>query len=378
MRWDHKDTYKLKMDHSLYLDANASEPVRDVALSAMVEALRITGNPSSIHGMGRRCYHLIEDARESMVALFGGNVQNCIFTSGGTEADILAVYGQRQERPLWVGATEHPAISQIDLPKTIMPVDHHGVIDLSYLEDALRQAKVPPLLCLMLANNETGVIHPITKVAELCHAHGALLHVDAVQAAGRIPVHLETLGADSLALSAHKMGGPKGVGALLLFSMGRSARRLDPVFAGGGQEQGRRGGTQALPVIMGMVAAAQEACCEPERRRFIRSMRDLIEQEAKSLGAIVCGEGAERLDNTSCLAVKGLPSQRQLIALDMAGVCVSTGSACSSGKVARSAVLMAMGMEAVADCAIRVSLPWNITEEAVRRFIPLYQQMIRK
>ncbi|MDI2112161.1 cysteine desulfurase family protein [Commensalibacter nepenthis] len=363
------------MNKPVYLDANASEPVRDSVISEMVKALQVTGNPSSVHAMGRRCYHMIEDAREVIADHFGGDVQNCIFTSGGTEADILAIYGQKQDRPLWVGATEHPAISQIDCPKTILPVTQQGIVDLGFLEQSLQQVDTPPLVCLMLANSETGVLHPIKAASELCHQYGALLHVDAVQAAGRIKIDLLELGADSLAVSAHKMGGPKGVGALLLAPGNiRGAKRLEPLFVGGGQEQGRRGGTQALPIIVGMAEAVRASYIQD--RTAIIHMRDAIEMAAKKQGAIVCGEGAERLDNTSCIAFEGKSAQQQLMALDMAGFCVSTGSACSSGKVAKSPVLIAMGLEHLAGYSIRVSLPWNITEQETEQFIEAYCRMI--
>lgn len=363
------------MKQPVYLDANASEPVRDSVISEMTNALQVTGNPSSVHAMGRRCYHMIEDAREIVADHFGADVQNCIFTSGGTEADILAVYGQKQERPLWVGATEHPAISQIDLPKTLLPVTSEGVIDLAFLEQELQQAEIPPLVCLMLANSETGVIHPVAQAAQFCHEYGALLHVDAVQAAGRMMVNLSQIGADSLAVSAHKMGGPKGVGALLLAAGNvRGAKRIEPLFVGGGQEQGRRGGTQALPVIMGMAEAVRASYAQ-DRSQIIK-LRNMIEIAAKQRGAVVCGEQAPRLDNTSCLAFEGIAAQRQLMALDMAGFCVSTGSACSSGKVGKSPVLTAMGLEHLAGYSIRVSLPWNVTAQVAEQFIEAYCQMI--
>ncbi|CAK7193188.1 Cysteine desulfurase IscS [Commensalibacter sp. Nvir] len=360
----------------VYLDANASEPIRESAMQAIITALKVTGNPSSVHTLGRKCYHLLEDARETLVSCFGGSVQNCIFTSGGTEADVLAVHGQIHQRPLWVGATEHPAILNISHSKFVLPVNDKGVIDLAYFENALQNTPIAPLVCLMYANNETGVIHPIQKVSELCQRYGALLHVDAVQAAGRIPVNLEHLGADSIAFSAHKMGGAKGAGLLLLNSRDHNAVSvLNPLFAGGGQEQNRRGGTQGLPTIVGMAVAAKEAC--NNHRKDIALMRDEIEIQMKKLGAVICGEEANRLDNTSCIAFAGIPAQKQFMALDMAGFCVSTGSACSSGKISQSQVLKAMGLENLAGCALRVSLPWNIKSEDISRFIDVYRHYIK-
>lgn len=362
--------------HCIYLDANASEPIRPKALSAMIKAAELVGNPSSVHQAGRKNYNAMEDARDCLADLFGSDPQNAIFTSGGTEADILAIYGQIGNRPLWIGATEHPAIRQVDLPKKILPVNSNGVIDLVFLEQALAEAEIPPMVCLMMANNETGVIHPIGQVASLCHQYGAILHVDAIQACGRLTVNLNELTADSLALSGHKMGGPKGAGLLLLAETeSGSARPLMPLLLGGGQEQGRRGGTPALPAIIGMASAAQEAYDHP--RSDLKDMRDEIEREARKLGAIIAGDDAERLENTSCLIFPGCLAQQQVMALDLAGFCVSSGSACSSGKVNQSPVLLAMGFGELASCAIRVSLPWNVEESAIGQFIEAYRKCVK-
>jgi len=243
--------------------------------------------------------------------------------------------------------------------------------------EALLSAGGPALVCAMLANNETGVIHPVEAVAAICRRHGALLHVDAVQAAGRLPVGLRTLGADSVAMSSHKLGGPKGAGALLL-APGVSPR---PLIVGGGQERGRRGGTPALPSILGFAAA----CAVPglpgtpgDRRRIpVAQARDAIEAAAVALGATVCGASAPRLDNTACLAWPGLRAEMQVIALDLAGVQVSAGAACSSGKVARSHVLDAMGLGPLAGQAIRVSVPWNADGTEAERFAAAYESMLR-
>lgn len=228
----------------------------------------------------------------------------------------------------------------------------------------------------MLANNETGVIHPIQKVSELCNTYGALLHVDAVQAAGRIPVKLMELKVDSLAISAHKMGGPKGSGALLLAPQGRNAKKINPLLIGGGQEQGRRGGTPSVATHIGMAAAIKDAYYED--RSHILSMRNFLEKEVKHAGASICGEQAERIDNTSSLAYRGISAQKQFMALDMAGFCVSTGSACSSGKLVRSPVLVAMGLDSLADCTIRVSLPWNVKQQDVESFVDTYCQLLQR
>jgi cysteine desulfurase len=352
-----------------YLDANATEPLRAQARAAVLAALAITGNPSSVHAAGRAARRLLEDAREAIAARFGGRPADLVFTSGGTEADALAIHALGRQRRLIVGATEHDAVRSAAPDAAMLPVDTHGVADLAALEILLGEA--PALVCLMLANNETGVIQPVAEVAALCRAHGALLHVDAVQAAGRIDVDFSSLGADGMALSSHKLGGPAGAGALLL-APGESAR-LRPLIAGGGQERGRRGGTPPLPAIAGFAAA-----CLAERTQGLAELRAGVEQAAIAVGAVVLGAGAPRLPNTACLALSGVSAQTQVIALDLAGIEVSAGAACSSGKVARSHVLDAMGLGALAGEAIRVSLPWNATAADVQAFADAYQAMARR
>ncbi len=295
-----------------YLDANASEPLRPSARLALLEALDAAGNPSSVHQAGRAARRRLEDAREAIAARFGGRAANLVFTSGGTEADALAVHALGHERRVILGATEHDAVRAAAPGAELIPVDAMGVADL----DALRRllAGGPALVCLMLANNETGVIQPIAAAAALCRDAGALLHVDAVQAAGRLDVDLESLGADSLAISSHKLGGPAGAGALLLGEAG--ARSFRPLIPGGGQEQGRRGGTPPTAVIAGFAAA----CADATAAEAVSPLRDLIEQAALSSGAIAVGAGAPRLGNTTCLALPGVAAQTQVIALDLAGI----------------------------------------------------------
>ena len=351
-----------------YLDANASEPLRPSARHAVLAALGIAGNPSSVHAAGRAARRLLETAREQIAACFGATPAGVVFTSGGTEANALALHGLGAGRRLILGATEHDAVRAAAPGATVLPVDRHGVADLGALAALLAEG-APALVCLMLANNETGVLHPVAEAAALCRAHGARLHVDAVQAAGRMALNLATLGADSLALSGHKLGGPLGAGALLL--AGEPA--VAPLLAGGGQERGWRGGTPALPAIAGMAAAATEATpADPSR---LAMLRDAIEAAAVAAGAVVMGAGAARLGNTTCLALPAVRADTQVIALDLAGFQVSAGAACSSGKVAASHVLAAMGQGALAGAAVRVSLPWNATAEDAQRFITTYVEM---
>jgi cysteine desulfurase len=348
-----------------YLDANASEPLRPEAHAAVLAALALTGNPSSVHAAGRRARQVLEDARERLAARLGGAPADLVFTSGGTEADALAIHALGRGRRVLIGATEHDAVRAARADAEVIPVDSDGVIDLAALEAAL--AGPPALVCLMLANNETGTFQPVADAAALCRTHGAMLHVDAVQAAGRVAIDLRALGADSLAVSSHKVGGPMGAGALLL-APDRTAAAL---ILGGGQERGRRGGTPALAAIAGFAAAADVPAAD------LSPLRAAVEAAALAEGAIVLG-GANRLSNTACLALPGAAAQTQVIALDLAGVQVSAGAACSSGKVARSHVLDAMGLGALAGEAIRVSLPWNATMADVEQFAAAYGAMARR
>lgn len=350
-----------------YLDANATEPLRPEARAAMLAAASVTGNPSSVHNAGREARRLLEDARESLAARFGASPANLVFTSGGTEADALAIHALGAGRRLIVCATEHDAVRAAAAGAAVLPVDRHGVADLSELAALLAQ-QPPALVCLMLANNETGTIQPIADAAALCRHHGAWLHVDAVQAAGRMAVRLPDLGAHSVAVSSHKLGGPAGAGALLLAP---EVASITPLIAGGGQERGRRGGTPALPAIAGFAAAASAATSAAH----LAPLRDAIESAAVGEGARICGGGAERLANTTCLALPGVRADAQVITLDLEGFAVSAGAACSSGKVTASHVLAAMGLGPLAGQAIRISLPWNATAADAAGFAPAYRRM---
>jgi cysteine desulfurase len=350
----------------LYLDANATEPMRPEVIAAMAEAMALPGNPSSVHAEGRAARRILEEAREAIAARFGARGRDVVFTSGGTEANALAIRGLAAGRRVLVGATEHPAVLVAAGPEAeVIPVLADGTLDLGALEAALG-AGGPALVAVMAANNETGVLHPVEAIAALCQAHGALLHLDAVQMPGRLPF---TLGpADSMALSAHKLGGPKGVGALLL----RPGLDPAPLLTGGGQESGRRGGTEALPAIAGFAAAI--TCPRPEG---LAALRDALEAGVKGLApeVVIAGSAAPRLPNTTSLILPGVAAETQVIALDLAGVAVSAGAACSSGKVRQSHVLAAMGHGADAACAIRVSLPWNAGKDTPAQFLGAWGSM---
>jgi cysteine desulfurase len=361
---------RLMAGRTHYLDANATEPLRPEARHAIVAALQVTGNPSSVHGAGRAARRIMEDARESLAARFGARPADLVFTSGGTESDALAIHALGSGRRLIVSATEHDAVRAAAGNAAILPVDRSGVADLAALAALLADAP-PALLCLMLANNETGTIQPVAEAAALCRRHGARLHVDAVQAAGRMPVSLAALGADSLAISSHKLGGPAGAGALLLAP---EVSSCVPLIAGGGQERGRRGGTPPVAAIAGFAAAANAG----GDASALAPLRDAMEHAAVACGAVVCAAGAPRLPNTTSVALPGVRADAQVIALDLAGIAVSAGAACSSGKVATSHVLTAMGLGPLAGHAIRVSLPWNATEGDVTAFAKAYAEMAHR
>jgi cysteine desulfurase len=306
---------------------------------------------------------VLEGAREAVAARFGVRPPEVAFTSGATEANALAIHALGRGRRVLAGATEHPSVLAAGPER--LPVDREGLVDLAALEAALAGGP-PALVCLMAANNETGVLHPLDAVAETCRRHGALLHVDAVQAAGRVPLAL--LG-DAMAISGHKLGGPKGAGALLL----RPGLEVPALIPGGGQERGRRGGTEALPAIAGLGAAS--AAASPEEASRLAAIRDAIEAGCLAQGARIAGGGAPRLPNTACIILPGVPAETQVIALDLAGLRVSAGSACSSGRVARSHVLEAMGLGTEAGCAIRVSLPWDAAPGTAERFLDAWSAM---
>lgn len=349
-----------------YLDANATEPLRPEARLAMHAALDITGNPASVHAAGRTVRRIVEDARERLATRFGGRTEDLVFVSGGTEADALAIAALGRGRRVIIGATEHDAVRAAAPGAAVIPVDRDGVADLDALRGMLAQGG-PALVSLMLANNETGVIHPIRAAATLCREYGALLHVDAAQAAGRLGgTDLRTLQCHALTLSSHKLGGPVGIGALLVTP---ELSHFPALLGGGGQERGRRGGTLPAALIAGFAAAAETAPTD------LGPLRDIAEQAAIGAGAIVCGAGAPRLPNTTCLALPGVRADTQVIALDLEGVAVSAGAACSSGKVTASHVLAAMGLGALAGQAIRVSLPWNVTRADIDAFIAAYRRM---
>lgn len=357
-----------------YLDHNATSPLRPEARDAMIAALDVCGNASSVHAEGRAARALIETAREDIARALGAIAPAVVFTSGGSESCNQAIRGAGVDRII-VSAVEHPCVVEAaratGKPVSIAPVNGDGVIDLAALDSLLADGEGRALISVMLANNETGVIQPVRDVVALAQKHDALVHCDAVQAFGKIPVNCALLGVDLLSVSAHKLGGPQGVGALVI----RDGLAVSPLIRGGGQELRRRAGTENVAAIAGFAAAVKAA---GETESDIKALRNQVESAiAQGPGKVsVFGKGVERLPNTVCFALPGLAADTALIAFDLEGVAVSSGSACSSGKVAASHVLKAMGAaeDAVAS-AIRVSLGWNTTDEDVNRFIESWQRI---
>lgn len=349
----------------VYLDHCATSPLRPEARAAMTAAFDVVGNPSSVHADGRAARALLEQARSQVASLAGAKPTSVTFTSGGTEANVLAVRSAvaAGSRRLLVSAIEHDCVRESALSSGVevveLPVLPNGVIDLEALEaalDAWPPVAGPVFLALMAANNETGVIQPVREAGERVRAAGGWLHVDAVQAAGRLSVGLDLFCADTLALSAHKLGGPQGIGALVAAPRSRIARDLP----GGGQEQGRRAGTQNLIGAAGFGAAVAAALAAGPTDPVARNQA--AERLAKA-GARLVGADAPRLADVLCIAAPDISSEIQVMGLDLAGVRVSAGAACSSGKVKPSRVLEAMGIGELAGCAIRLSGGWSTGPE---------------
>ncbi len=387
------------MSARAYLDHNATTPVRPEVVEAMARALAMPGNPSSVHAEGRAARAAVERAREQVAALVGAKASNVVFTSGGTEANatvlspgLMDCDGGRDcvRTPaslLLHSATEHPCVRDGHRfpaqAAEALPVNADGLVDTAWLAARLERfaAEHPgarALVSVHLANNETGVIQPVAEIAAIAKRYGALVHSDAVQAAGKIDVDFEALGVDVLTLSGHKLGGPKGIGAIV-FRTG-ALELADKPLRGGGQERGWRAGTENLPGIFGFGAAAVLAksmlAGEAER---LGSLRDKMEAGLLELSpeTAIFGASAPRLPNTSAFSTPGLSAETLLIKLDLAGVALSSGSACSSGKVKRSHVLTAMGIDpAMSAGALRASLGWTTCEADIDLFLAAYAKAL--
>jgi len=372
------------MTHALtYLDYNATTPVKPDVAEAMTSALLQFGNPSSVHRHGRLARRLVEDAREDVALLLGARPREIVFTSGGTEANNLALGLAKREGPLsrvMVSSLEHASVLETAQALTtelkIIPATPEGVINLDLLRkllDESREAEGKTLVSIMLVNNETGVIQPVREACALAHDAGALFHCDAIQAVGKMEFSFSDLDVDLMSISAHKFGGPMGAGALIV----RESLNLPPFIRGGSQEEKRRGGTQNVPGIVGLGHAAALARRDFMHLREIGLWRDHLEEKVSTMAqdVVFFGKRAPRIPTTSCFALPGLSAEMQVIALDLAGVSVSAGAACSSGKVTPSHVLGAMGASAEeAVSAIRISMGWKSTEQDVSRLLNAWRE----
>jgi cysteine desulfurase len=372
------------MSDRVYLDWNATTPLRPEAREAMAAAWAIAGNPSSVHAEGRQARRLVEEARVMIAAAVGALPGNVVFTSGGTEANSLALTPGLRRAPgfpverLLVSAIEHPSvlaggrfpantISKIEVTPS-------GLLDLDRLRAALADGP-SALVSIMLANNETGTVQPVREAADIVHGAGGLLHVDAIQAFGKLAFEIDDLDADLITISGHKIGGPKGVGALVL-AEGLSG--LEPVLRGGGQERGHRAGTENVAGIAGLGAAATAAKADLGRdARRLETLRNRLETGLRQApGAVVFAEDVARLPNTTLFTVPGLKAETAVIGFDLAGIAVSSGSACSSGKVQPSHVLEAMGFgPELAQGAVRISLGWSTSDADIDRCLEAWRKL---
>lgn len=358
------------MEPRVYLDHNATTPLKSCVMEAMLALPPLPYNPSSIHSYGREARRIVEEARRQIkraLKLEGHDGYECVFTASGTEANNLALKGLNTQT-LLVSAIEHASVLKIEHGnRKVIPVTSEGIVDLAALETLLAEAEGKILVSVMLANNETGILQPIREIAELAQRYDALVHCDAVQAFGKIDVAPVDLNVDLLTISAHKCGGPLGAGALIY----KKKYPLSAIITGGGQERSLRSGTENVPAIVGFGAAAANLAYDAAG---ISALRDGLETSLE--GARMIGKRMPRLPNTSYLVMPGVASETQLIDFDLKGVAVSAGSACSSGKVTVSHVLLAMGVpEKEAACAVRVSLGEGTSENDITRFIAVWKEL---
>lgn len=367
------------MNRTVYMDHNATSPTRPEAVDAAVRAMAVGGNPSAVHGPGRQARRIVEDAREQVrAAINAPKSAQVVFTASGTEANTIALQGCGRAK-LFAGATEHSAVllarDADDIQR--IPVDGNGLIDPFQLDEMFAGGGDDVVVSVMLANNETGVLQQIEGIAHIAHRYDALVHCDAVQALGKIDVDFQSLGVDMMSLSAHKIAGPMGVGALIA----TKDVMLTPINRGGGQEGGVRGGTENLPGIAGFGVAAELAVAELADMERIRALRDDLEARILNIApdALVIAAHADRLPNTSFIAMPNVPADSQIMAFDLAGICVSAGSACASGKTKTSGVLAAMGVTpAIAATAVRVSLGHTTTEDDIESFISAWNDLYQR
>lgn len=364
------------MTEIVYFDYNATTPPRPEVADAMMEVLQVAGNASAVHASGRAARARVEVARTSISELINADTNQIIFTGSGTEANNQALRGSGRKR-IFVSAIEHEAVRSARADAEFIPVDENGIINLEAIDEMLAASSEPAQVAVMLANNETGVIQPIAKVSEIAHHHGALVHCDAVQAVGKIPVDVAVLGADSYALSSHKFAGPQGVGVLVM----RTPNTIERFVHGGGQERGLRAGTENVAGIVGLGVAARLAAEALPKYAKLAELRDELERRLRDIAPdmIVFGQASERLPNTSKMTMPGVPSDTQVMAMDLAGIAISAGSACTAGKVEAPYVLSAMGVaDEISNTATRVSLGWRTQAEDLDKFVAAWENLYNR
>lgn len=360
----------------VYLDYNATTPMRADTLALVTRVMSEVGNASSVHAHGRAARKHVEDARQQVAALAGVRPQQVIFNSGATEANNTALYMLDGKRVL-TSAIEHPSVMNSTPEAERIPVTPDGLVDMDAYRAMLNNGPAPAMVSVMMVNSETGGIQPIKDIAALAKDKGALVHTDAVQAAGRIPLNLQELGVDYMSLSAHKLGGPQGVGALIY----REGLPPPKFMRGGSQEMYQRAGTVNVAGIAGFGAAAAAALEELPQYARITALRDRLETAVRAATnkAIIFGANAPRVGNTSDICLPGIPAETQLMNLDLEGISVSSGSACSSGAFKASHVLMAMGAsEDQAKSALRISMGWATTPGDIDRFLAVWTKMLSR
>lgn len=361
----------------IYLDYNATTPMKPAVRAAMLEAMERHGNPSSVHRYGRIARRYVEEARAAIAAFVGVKPAQVIFTSGGTEANNM-VFAGMMDATFITSSIEHDSVVACSPNAKRIPVNSDGVVDLSAADEMLKAAPAKTLVSVMLVNNETGVIQPVADIARIAKKYGHRVHTDAVQAACRLPIDFGALGVDFMTLSAHKIGGPQGMGALIM----REGMTLEAHTKGGGQEMFRRAGTENVAAIVGFGVAVQLAADDLREMPRLASWRDDLQKRLQDIAgehAVVIGSHAPRAANTLCIAMRNVGSETQVAAMDLAGVAVSAGSACSSGKVRASHVLRAMGFsDDIAGSALRFSLGWNTSLEDINRCVDAWRTLYER
>jgi cysteine desulfurase len=361
----------------IFLDYNATAPMKPAVRAAVLETMERHGNPSSVHRYGRIARRYAEDARAVLAAFVGVKPPQVIFTSGGTEANNMVLRGVNCAHFI-TSAIEHDSVLATTPTAERLPVNGDGIVDLASAERILKSAPAQSLVSVMLVNNETGVIQPVAEIARLAKAYGHLIHTDAIQAVGRLPIDFTALDVDFLTLSAHKIGGPQGMGALII----ADKMTLIPLISGGGQEMNRRAGTENVAGIVGFGVAAQLAADDLLNVPQMANWRDQLQSQLWNIAgrdAVILGAKAPRVANTICIAMRNVTSETQVMAMDLAGVAVSAGSACSSGKVKDSHVLRAMVFaDDVAGSALRISLGWETQMADIERCIDAWRALYQR